>query len=302
MDVRGLVASNAATYWDGRFRHEAACVRDWLEIPYVRRHYIDPAITGSDTTDWFTFACERWLRPAGWLLELGCGANGVAFDAVRLGVVHRALGVDVSRQAIAVSQDRAQSQGLADRLEYRCADATELEFPNDTFDAVIVTMALHHMVDLERLLAGVRRWKRVQGPFVVNEYVGPDRFQWTDATLREGQRILESLDERYRRHGVTGEVIRSFTRPRYADMVTGDPSEAIRSSAIVPLLETYFDIVERRPYGGTILHWLLADLAHNFEPERRPEDAATLDRLFEEERRLLREGVIEDNFAVILAR
>jgi ubiquinone/menaquinone biosynthesis C-methylase UbiE len=300
--VRGVVASDAATYWDGRYRSEAPCIRDWLEIPYVRRRYIDPAITGSETVDWFTFACERWLRPADRLLELGCGANGVAFDAVRLGVANHALGIDVSREAIDVSQERAKTYGFGDRLEYLCADATELDFPSDAFDAVIVTMALHHMVELERLLGRVRRWKRVHGAFVINEYVGPDRFQWTDAAVREGQRILESLDERYRRHGVTGEVIRTFTRPQYSEMVIGDPSEAIRSSAIVPLLETYFEIVERRPYGGTILHWLLADIAHNFEPERRPEDAAALDHLFDEERRLLREGVIEDNFTVILAR
>ncbi len=60
--------------------------------------------------------------------------------------------------------------------------------------------------------------------------------------------------------------------------------------------------MDRRPYGGTLLHWLLADIAFNFDPEHRPEDAAVLDRLFAEERRLLRAGVLESNFAVIVAR
>ncbi len=137
---------------------------------------------------------------------------------------------------------------------------------------------------------------------MINEYVGPTRFQWTDATLREGQRLLDSLDERYRVHGVSGEVKRTFAGPDYATLVAGDASEAIRSSAIEPLLATYFEIVDRRPYGGTILQWLLADIAANFDPEHRPEDAAELDRLFGEERRLLRSGALASNFAVLVVR
>lgn len=298
----GNVAADAAAFWDSRYRRVAAPPRDWLELPYVRDRYIDPAITGTDGTSWLTYAFDRWLRPAERLLEIGCGSTGVAFEACRLGVTRSAVGVDVSPEAIRNSKQRARTHRLERRLEYRCADVGALAFADGEFDAVVVNMALHHVLELELLLTNVRRWKRPDAPFVINEYVGPDRFQWTPAALREGQRLLESLDERYRMHAVSGQVVTRFEPPRYAGMVLGDASEAIRSSAIVPLLKTYFEVVELRPYGGTLLHVLLAETAHNFEPETRPEDARELDRLFDEERRLLRDGVLESNFAVLLVR
>lgn len=298
----GNVAADAATFWDSRYRKVAAPPRDWLELRYVSERYIEPAITGMEGAGWRTYVFDRWLRPSERLLEIGCGSTGVAFEACRLGVARSAVGVDVSPEAIRNSQQRARSARLDRRIEYLCADVTALNFPDGGFDSVFVNMALHHVLQLELLLANVRRWKRPGAPFVINEYVGPDRFQWTDAALREGQRLLESLDERYRIHGVSGEVVTTFARPPYAGMVFGDASEAIRSSAILPLLKTYFEVAEVRPYGGTLLQWLLADTAHNFQPETRPEDARELDRLFDEERRLIREGVLESNFAVILAR
>ena len=183
-----------------------------------------------------------------------------------------------------------------------CSDVARIDFGDGAFDCVIINMALHHMLELEQLLSNIRRWKKPQAFLVLNEYVGPARFQWDAATVREGQRLLDSLDERYRVHGVSGEVVRTFAPPNYATLVAGDASEGIRSSAIEPLLATYFEIVDRRPYGGTILQWLLADIAFNFDPEQRPQDAAELDRLFAEERRLLRNGVLKSNFAVIVAR
>lgn len=296
------VAGHAAAHWDEQFSAPAPRARDWLELAYVRERYLNPAVTGAPDVDWFQFVCVHYIAPAACILEVGCGSHGVSFELCRRGIAHRAVAVDVSPEAIRISRERIASTDLAGRIEYLCSDIAHGDFGEGTFDCVIVNMALHHVLELEQLFANVRRWKKPDAYFVLNEYVGPSRFQWTDATIREGQRLLDSLPERYRVHGVSGEVVRTFAAPNYATLVAGDASEGIRSSAIEPLLATYFEIVDRRPYGGTILHWLLADIAFNFDAEHRPEDAAQLDRLFAEERRLLRSGVLKSNFAVIVAR
>jgi ubiquinone/menaquinone biosynthesis C-methylase UbiE len=298
----GHVSHLASAHWDDHFRVEPVRARDWLELQYVRDRYINPAISGAPDVDWLGYVCPRFIAPAQRVLEIGCGAVGVGFDLCSRGAAQRAVGVDVSAEAIRRSRERSESAGLAGRLDYVCSDIASLKFDDASFDCVVVNMALHHVLELELLFANVQRWKTPNACFVLNEYVGPDRFQWTDATLREGQRLLESLDPRYRVHGVSGELVTTFRSPEYAAMVRGDASEAIRSSAIEPLLSTYFQIVDRRPYGGTVLHWLLADIAYNFDAERRPEDAAELDRLFAEERALLSGGQLSSNFAVIVAR
>lgn len=47
-------------------------------------------------------------------------------------------------------------------------------------------------------------------------------------------------------------------------MLLMDPSEAVESSKIMPLLRKVFDIVEVKEYGGTILNLLFSDIAHHF--------------------------------------
>ena len=83
-------------------------------------------------------------------------------------------------------------------------------------------------------------------------------------------------------------------------MIVADPSEAVRSSEIVPLLEDYFSILEIKGYGGAILHELLYDIAGNFCEE----NTGSLDRLrklFEIEDQLTASQTVNDDFAVIIA-
>ena len=83
-------------------------------------------------------------------------------------------------------------------------------------------------------------------------------------------------------------------------MKESDPSEAVRSSEIVPLLSRYFRVVEFTGYGGSLLHDLLLDIAGNFTEE----NSGSLDhlkRLFELEDDLLASGRLSHDFAVVVA-
>jgi hypothetical protein len=56
---------------------------------------------------------------------------------------------------------------------------------------------LHHVDDLEHMLDQAAASLRREGLFVVNEYVGPARFQWLDKTQDPMNRILELHPEEY---------------------------------------------------------------------------------------------------------
>jgi hypothetical protein len=79
-----------------------------------------------------------------------------------------------------------------------------------------------------------------------------------------------------------------------------DPTEAIRSSEIIPLLRASFDVIEQIDYGGTLLNLALEEITGNFA--ETPEDLAVLQRLFDAERDYLRQGVIPSDFSVLVAR
>ncbi|HOU11926.1 MAG TPA: hypothetical protein PKZ84_02335 [Anaerolineae bacterium] len=63
--------------------------------------------------------------------------------------------------------------------------------------------------------------------------------------------------------------------------------------------ERIFEIVEFKPLGGTILQFLLADIAGNF---RTPEGERLLEMLFAIEDALLAAEELESDFAYMVAR
>ena len=102
-------------------------------------------------------------RGPGQCLDVGCG-TGIAF-ATLARYDWTVVGVDVSADQLAFAQDRAQATG-ASLVQ---ADATELPFPDGTFDAV-VSLLTH--TDFDDLPAVVREAVRVLAPGGRFVYVG----------------------------------------------------------------------------------------------------------------------------------
>jgi SAM-dependent methyltransferase len=279
-------------------------IRDWFELPFIHREYLSPLIAGNSIDGSFDYVVKKYLRghKPGRILDLGCGPGAIEVAGFDYGVFSSAVGFEISSSAIADAKRIAGEHGCADRCDFRCEDFLSVDLPNGTFDSVFMFMVMHHILALEDLMERVARWKKPDAFFFVNEFVGPNRFQWSDTVLEHGNRILRNLPERLRVHGVTGEVQKTFWRPSLRAMIDGDPSEAIRSADILPLLGAYFEVVETRNYGGTILQPLLADLIHNFHPEESVEDAEILRSLFAEEQRLIIEGIIPSNFVLLVVK
>jgi hypothetical protein len=135
------------------------------------------------------------------------------------------------------------------------------------------------------------------GWFFLDEYVGPDRFQFTAEHMRHVNALAELLPEKLRTTAA-GAFKQGYRAPSIDEVVAEDPSEAVSSSQILGRLHGSFRVESLRPYGGTILQLLLAEIAQNFEtPEAQPYLAA----LIQAEEELLRQGAIEHHFACVIA-
>ena len=156
--------------------------------------------------------------------------------------------------------------------------------------------ALHHVDELEHLLDEVAASLRPGGLFVVNEYVGPARFQWLDKTQALMNRILELLPRSVQGEPGNGFVKERIERAPAEEIARVDPSESIRSDEIPELLRSRFDVVYRADFGGTLHQFLLADIAANFE-EDDPKDVALLDLMSLLEEVLVAERVLPSDFA-----
>lgn len=275
---------------------------NWMAHPRVMARLHQKA-TGKEGMDVYihlkdTLTRLGWQLPVPRMVSLGCGFGALERGFAQIGLASRIDGYDIAEGAIAGARTCAAEMGL-DQLHYHVADLERLELPEASCDLVVGFQSIHHVNDLDRLFGMVRRALRPGGIFHLHEYVGPDRFQWTDAQLTHMNAFLQTLPERY--HRLPNGALRGpRERPRAADVIACDPSEAIRSSQIIPTLQRHFRVLDRRDLGGALLHIGLSDIAQNFS-ESSAEDMAHLDRFFALEDRLMAEGQIGSDFAVLTA-
>jgi SAM-dependent methyltransferase len=167
---------------------------------------------------WIAAMLER-LAPGSAVLDLGCGC-GVPVARALAGAGHAVTGVDFSEVQI----QRARS--LVPTAEFHCADATQVEFPDATFGAVVSFYALIHIPLDEQppLLGRIVRWLKPGGWLLATvghgEWTGTDDdwlghgtpMWWSHAdaaTYREwlGQAGLTVESEEFIAEGTSGHAL-----------------------------------------------------------------------------------------------
>ena len=241
---------------------------------------------------------QGWTFPVRRVASLGCGFGALERGLCQLGVAERIDGYDLAPAAIEEARRLAAREGL-DGLTYHVTDLEREPLPEGAFDIVFASHSVHHIEHLDALFASVHASLRPGGVFHLQEYVGPDRFQWTDAQLEGINMFMATLPLKYRRFP-SGMERGPVGRPSVQAVIDVDPSEAIRSSQIVDAVRRHFRIAELRPLGGALLQTGLSGIAQNFDPES-PEDRAHLQRFFELEDAWMAQGRIDSDFAVITA-
>jgi demethylmenaquinone methyltransferase/2-methoxy-6-polyprenyl-1,4-benzoquinol methylase len=113
------------------------------------------------------------LKPDGQYLDVCCGTGDLSLlIAQRLGKTGQVTGLDFSPKMLEVARQRAASaKNLEAELKWQQGDAQQLPFPDDSFDAAIISFGLRNLTDLQR---GVSEMARVVKPggHVVNLDLG----------------------------------------------------------------------------------------------------------------------------------
>jgi 2-polyprenyl-3-methyl-5-hydroxy-6-metoxy-1,4-benzoquinol methylase len=290
--VRGTAAAGRS--WD----HVEYPPKNWWDIPAVMERW-NVMISGDARVDYAAHFLARHLagRRGMTALSLGSGTGAREIALARTGAFVRIDGIDSSGARIAYAARRAREAGVGGIVGYETGDAARVDPARGPYDVVVAEQFLHHVSPLEPTLSRVRELLGRGGLFMFNEFVGPSRFQWTDAQLAAVNALLAELPPTYRRRWRSGTLKRRVHRPGRLAVRLYDPTEAVESSRIVPLVRSTFDVIEIRGYGGAVLQPLFADIAHNFL-SNDPETAALLARCFAFEDGLLARGAIGHDFVV----
>jgi SAM-dependent methyltransferase len=256
----------------------------WMGIPEVRQ-YINQLI-GGDEMLWPMDWLQRWLagRRFGRVLSIGCGGGALERQLIESGLAQSVDAFDGSVNSLRLARQAADAAGYGAAIRYFAADFNEPSLPARTYDAVFFHQSAHHVGKLEKLYRAILRALKADGLLYLDEYVGPSSCDWNDALIAPQRAEYAAIDPRLRTHEV-------LPYPIQVD----DPTEAIRSSEIEPQLRIGFEVVARRPMGGTLLALLM--------PQLRIEllTPAIIERLINRERALLAGGM-PSYYAIIVAR
>ena len=116
-----------------------------------------------------------WLNPpkrAGWtVLDVAGGTGDIAFRIVDASHGHaHATVLDINGSMLAVGRERAEKQGLAGKVEFVEANAEELPFADDTFDAYTIAFGIRNVPRIEVALAEAYRVLKPGGRFLCLEF------------------------------------------------------------------------------------------------------------------------------------
>ncbi|MCB0045455.1 MAG: class I SAM-dependent methyltransferase [Caldilineaceae bacterium] len=320
----------------------------WTDLTSVQSR-LNHKVSGNDCQDWLNYTLHRYFTgklPLARCYSLGCGHGEVERQLARSEAFILCEASDISDGAIAEAQRAAIAEGLTNII-YTVKNANALTLQPQTYDAVWAHASIHHFECLDHVFATVATALKPNGLFILNEYIGPSRFQFPLAQRQAIQACLDLLPAAYRQMAPDvvnsktsgwsdilpsrlpqrllnkwrdGDLLTAIGRrlrflfaansgtglekscaflPTERSVISVDPSEAVHSAEIVPVLKDYFEIVEYKSLGGTILQFLLADIAGNFEQNEASE--SLLQMLYTIEDTLIETGYLDSDFAYIVA-
>jgi SAM-dependent methyltransferase len=148
---------------------------------------------------WAQILEDLRLRGDETLLDLGCGRGAVLLAAAKLLPKGRAIGVDIWRADQTDNSQQntlrnAELEGVADRVEVRTADITDLPFDDNSVDVVVSSLVVHNISDpaaRAKVISEAARVLRPGGRLALADIWATRRhvrqlrdFGWTDARRR----------------------------------------------------------------------------------------------------------------------
>lgn len=127
----------------------------------------------------------------GQLLDVGCGSGALSIRAALTWRAAQVVGIDYWGSAYgygqAMCEKNAESEGVAARCRFQHGDANRLDFPDESFDAVVSNYVYHNIMgsDKRTLLLETLRVLKKGGVFAINDNMKPRAYGDMEAFAQE---------------------------------------------------------------------------------------------------------------------
>jgi len=131
---------------------------------------VNMLMTGGQDRAWRRFVIRQaQLEPGDAVLDIASGTGDIAFEAAKSVPGVEAIGADFSLPMMQVGQQRP----MGGRINWAGADAMNLPFDDNTFDAVTAGYLLRNVPDIPRTLTEIYRVLKPGARFVVLDSAPP---------------------------------------------------------------------------------------------------------------------------------
>ena len=281
--------------WSDHLAVEAAGkMIGWLDHPAINARYYSRGLI--DGISWHEWVSRHLGGAAARSLELGCGSGSLSLRLARAGATLHVEGLDASPARVEEAEKKRREAGLPGR--FSVGDANALALEEASYDLIVSAHSFHHFLELEAIMEQVARALTPRGLFILEEYVGPTQFQWSDAQMDAVRALTSLIPERFRI--LPWGAIKPYEgRPTREDVAAASPFESIRSAEIGPLFAENFAVRHRKDLGGTIQHLLYNGIIHNFTPGEA-EAERIVRGVFETEDALIDSGMLPSDFQLLV--
>jgi ubiquinone/menaquinone biosynthesis C-methylase UbiE len=191
--------------------------------------------------------------------------------------------LDINTELLDMASSQFSSSIQVDLIE---ADVNELSDTDETWDIILCVSALHHIVELEKVVRFCHHSLDPDGEFwSIGEYVGRNGNRLWPGAYDEANRFFKNLPEKFRFNH----------HSRQIDPVIPDNDysvgcfEGIRSEEIEPILDRWFH--RQEVYKANCFLWRLVNLAYSDNYKMNdPEDTSWIVKAVQSEINYFRNG------------
>jgi demethylmenaquinone methyltransferase/2-methoxy-6-polyprenyl-1,4-benzoquinol methylase len=109
------------------------------------------------------------------ILDIATGTGDFAIEALALHP-NKVIGVDISEGMLEEGRKKIKKKKLDHLIELQLGDSEKLLFPENNFDAVIVSFGVRNFENLEKGLSDMYRVLKPGGKTVIVEFSKPEKF------------------------------------------------------------------------------------------------------------------------------